>query len=181
MWLLNTTTRQLRNFLNDIPDHMILSHTWGEDEVAFEELEQPRTSQKVGYDKILGCCQLALNDGFEWVWIDACCIDKRSSTELSEAINSMYKWYREAAVCYAYLSDVDSGCMGGASRIFEEGGRGYRDIFEEAHWFTRGGRFKNCLHQRLLSFMTPNGNYWGPKLNSSTKLSKSRGLNLASF
>jgi hypothetical protein len=64
---------------------------------------------KSGYDKIKRCCEVASMDGFEYVWVDTCCIDKTSSAELSEAINSMYRWYGQAEVCYTYLSDVPPG------------------------------------------------------------------------
>ena len=47
-----------------------------------------------------------MKDGLSHAWIDTCCIDKSSSAELSEAINSMYTWYEVAQVCYAYLEDV---------------------------------------------------------------------------
>ena len=52
------------------------------------------------------CCNQAKRDGYKYAWVDTCCIEKNSSAELQEAINSMYRWYSEAAVCYAYLSDV---------------------------------------------------------------------------
>ncbi|KAI6138370.1 hypothetical protein BKA82DRAFT_58501, partial [Pisolithus tinctorius] len=65
----------------------------------------------------------AVKDGYEWLWIDTCCIDKRSSSELSEAINSMFRWYRDAQVCYAYLNDVDESDI--------PTGRDY-------HWFPDG-------------------------------------------
>lgn len=61
---------------------------------------------KQGIEKILNCCNVAMKDGYNYIWIDTCCIDKSSSAELSEAINSMFRWYREAGVCYAYLDDV---------------------------------------------------------------------------
>jgi hypothetical protein len=153
MWLLHTTSRKLRNFLNDIPDYVILSHTWGDDEVAFEEIDQPYAFQKAGYEKIIGCCRLAINDGFDWAWIDTCCIDKKSSAELSEAINSMYRWYWEAAICYVYLSDVDSGCMNGSNRIFEVGERvERRHGLEGSRWFTRGWTLQELIAPEVVEF-----------------------------
>jgi hypothetical protein len=74
MWLLNTATLRLRSFFEDIPDYDILSHTWGDGEVAFEDIAQPHAQKMTGYDKIIGCCRLAVKDGFEWAWIDTCCI-----------------------------------------------------------------------------------------------------------
>jgi len=62
--------------------------------------------KKVGYEKVNQTCLIAKSHGFNYVWIDTCCIDKTSSVELSEAINSIYHWYQESGICYAYLVDV---------------------------------------------------------------------------
>jgi hypothetical protein len=132
MWLLNTTTLKLHSFFENIPDYVILSHTWGQGEVAFEDIAQSYAQTMAGYDKIAGCCRLAVNDGFEWAWIDTCCIDKRSSAELSEAINSMYKWYWDAAICYAYLPDVSVSAE-------------WKDQLEKSRWFTRGWTLQELL------------------------------------
>ncbi|KAI4595348.1 hypothetical protein KJ359_007023 [Pestalotiopsis sp. 9143b] len=77
--------------------------------------DNPAESERAQYQgmtKILRCVEEALSDGYEYIWVDTCCIDKTSSAELQEAINSMFKWYERAKVCYAYLSDVDSSTPG---------------------------------------------------------------------
>src|ERR1700712_1498424 len=86
--------------------YSILSHAWGEDEVVFTNILEGTANTKLGYEKIRNACRQALRDGFNHIWIDTCCIDKRSSSELSEAINSMFKWYSESEVCYVYMADV---------------------------------------------------------------------------
>ncbi|RYN21419.1 hypothetical protein AA0119_g9356 [Alternaria tenuissima] len=108
MYLINTTTIKIRPFIGIIPKYVILSHTWDEDEVTFESMQRPneRTKALKGYMKIKRCCEQAKQDGYRWAWVDTCCIDKRSSAELSEAINSMYRYYWGAEKCYAYLTDV---------------------------------------------------------------------------
>ena len=111
MWLLDTSTLELRDFVGSgIPQYAILSHTWGPEEVTFRDMRKDNAAAKgkAGYDKIKKCCEKAQRDGHRHVWIDTCCIDKRSSAELSEAINAMYRWYQDAKVCYAYLADVPS-------------------------------------------------------------------------
>jgi hypothetical protein len=76
MWLLDTTTLELHNFLTDIPDYVILSHTWGPEEVSFDDIRKPEVRRKLqGFDKVVRCCQQALDDRFEWAWIDSCCIN----------------------------------------------------------------------------------------------------------
>jgi hypothetical protein len=64
-----------------------------------------------GYKKLKMACSIATVDKFDYIWIDTCCIDKTSSAELSEALNSMYRWYEEAEECYAYLADVPQGTI----------------------------------------------------------------------
>ncbi|KIN93618.1 hypothetical protein M404DRAFT_35924 [Pisolithus tinctorius Marx 270] len=100
--------------------YAILSHCWGvaengEKEVSFQEMEQlmimneekrNEIRRRTGYKKIIDTCKQAQKDGLEWVWVDTCCIDKKSSLELSEAINSMYRWYANAKQCYAYIHDT---------------------------------------------------------------------------
>jgi len=93
-----------------IPPYAILSHTWGADamEVTFQDLTNGTGKDKDGYKKIRFCQEQARQDGLEYFWIDTCCIDKSNMGELSQAIQSMFRWYRNAARCYVYLSDVSA-------------------------------------------------------------------------
>ncbi|KAG7050017.1 HET-domain-containing protein [Colletotrichum scovillei] len=105
MRLLHTTTFKLREFSGtETPPYGILSHTWGRNEFTFRDFQ--RAGYRGGITKIDGMCRVARDQRLSWVWIDTCCIDKSSSTELSEAINSMFAWYRQAATCFVYLEDV---------------------------------------------------------------------------
>lgn len=131
MRLLDTTTIKLSEFFDDdIPPYAILSHTWGKNEVSFKDLDRVRTKGPHRYYKIARCCALAASQGYKWVWIDTCCIDKTSSAELSEAINSMFRWYQRSETCYAYLEDVSSDDM---------------DKFGSSRWFTRGWTLQELL------------------------------------
>jgi Heterokaryon incompatibility protein (HET) len=117
---------------DNIPHYAILSHTWGEDieEVSFNDMMDGTGMSKPGYDKIQFCGEQARRDGLQYFWIDTCCIDKSNSTELQEAINSMFRWYCNAAKCYVYLADVSGlpwrlteglvGCPG--NRLFGRAG-----------------------------------------------------------
>ncbi len=102
MWLLNTFTIKLEYFsTEDKPQkgYAILSHTWGSEseEVTFRDIfkESSIAKCKLGYHKVRGCCEQARKDGYDYAWVDSCCIDKRSSAELTEAINTMFKWYQD--------------------------------------------------------------------------------------
>jgi hypothetical protein len=94
----------------NIPEYAILSHTWGADteEVTYRDLIDGTGKNKVGYEKIRFCGEQARRDGLHYFWIDTCCIDKSNNNEFAEAINSMFRWYRNAAKCYVYLPDVSS-------------------------------------------------------------------------
>ena len=140
MWLINADKLTLEYFADttnrDFPHYAILSHAWGADEVSFADFTSPEKGiSKKGYDKIRNCCEIARSEGFDYAWIDTCCINKSSSAELSEAINSMFQWYRGAGVCYAYLSDVDRS----------DSPLSRSSSFARSRWFTRGWTLQELL------------------------------------
>lgn len=133
MWLLDTSSLVLSAFSDDIiPYYVILSHTWGKEEVSFKDIQGPheRVLNRDGYKKIKRCCAQALEAGFRFVWIDTCCIDQTNSAELSEAINSMFRWYENAVTCYAYLEDVKPSTP---------------QKFFTSRWFTRGWTLQELI------------------------------------
>lgn len=144
MWLLDAETLVLKHFEDGRRvegQYAILSHTWGEDEVSFDEIHSDSAKSKKGYRKIIDTCRQAVADGLQYAWVDTCCIDKRSSSELSEAINSMYRWYYHARVCYVYLSDLapaDAPLTNGR--------------LQGCRWFTRGWTLQELIAPPLLIF-----------------------------
>jgi hypothetical protein len=144
MWLLNAETLVLEHFQDGRQvegQYAILSHTWGDDEVSFDEIHLDSAKSKQGYRKIANTCRQAVADGLKYAWVDTCCIDKRSSSELSEAINSMYRWYYHARVCYAYLSDLPPPYTAlNCERL------------QNCHWFTRGWTLQELIAPPLLVF-----------------------------
>ncbi|KAH8892587.1 HET-domain-containing protein [Thozetella sp. PMI_491] len=129
MRLLDTEKLRLCEFADDaIPPYAILSHTWAREEVTLQDLLIGSSTQAAG---------------FEYIWIDTCCIDKTDKAELSEAINSMYRWYQEALVCFAYLEDVcsteDSSSL--ASQV------------SKSRWFTRGWTLQELIAPRKVHFI----------------------------
>jgi hypothetical protein len=149
MRLLDVETRQLEEFFGvAIPPYAILSHTWGKEEVTFRDLEVPGHQAKAGYAKIDGCCRQAATDGLKYVWIDTCCIDKLSSAELSEAINSMFRWYENSQVCYAYLEDVPPNTDAYTS-----------ESFRKSRWFTRGWTLQEMIAPKATIFFATD---WDP-------------------
>lgn len=146
MHLINVETLRLERFIADsTPPYAILSHTWGseKEELSFADIEGGNTRKAgCGANKLKGCCAQAKKDNLEWVWIDTCCIDKQSSSELGEAINSMFQWYRNAAICYAYLSDVPHG----------DDHRSQRSKLSSSRWFQRGWTLQELIAPEELWF-----------------------------
>ncbi|KAB5545471.1 heterokaryon incompatibility protein-domain-containing protein [Coniochaeta sp. 2T2.1] len=145
MRLVNTRTLELVDFIGDMgtcPRYAILSHTWSDDEVTYQDMTTDREAATLekGYSKIVAACRQArrqaddvqyVDEPLDWIWIDTCCIDKSSRAELSEAINSMYLWYSHSNVCFAFLSDVH--CRVDMAQ------------FSGSRWFTRGSTLQELL------------------------------------
>jgi WD40 repeat protein len=140
-----------------IPLYAILSHTWGTDneEVSYEDLQKGTGMHKSGYDKIRFCAQRAEQDGLRFFWIDTCCINKANFTELSAAINSMFRWYREAARCYVYLADVPNPRDPASTAI--------ESAFSLSRWFTRGWTLQELIAPTSLQFFSQSGELLGSK------------------
>ncbi|KAJ4366778.1 hypothetical protein N0V83_007303 [Neocucurbitaria cava] len=102
--------------------------------------------KKKGYSKLETSCRMALRRNLKYAWIDTCCIDKSSSTELSEAINSMYRYYTEAEVCFAFLDDVQM----------------LRDL-NESVWFRRGWTLQELIAPRDMCFYSATWQTLGSK------------------
>lgn len=155
MRLLHNKTLKLAEFLQP-PPYAILSHTWGAEEVTLQEFDRVEAKSKLGWRKISEFCKKAdaeLGAAIEYGWADTCCIDKTSSAELSESINSMFKWYREAACCYAVLEDVEH-----TKDVAELSQR-----IRGSRWFTRGWTLQELLAPTEVKFFDKNWNFIGTK------------------
>ena len=154
-----------------IPKYAILSHTWEEDEVTYKEmLKRPNeVVSKKGYQKIKACAQQALKDGLEYFWADTCCIDKSSSAELSEAINSMFQYYRNAYVCYAYLYDIPA-------RTASTDHRTWTAKFQISRWFTRGWTLQELIAPRSLQFYSEDWSCVGTKEDLTLAITDRTGI-----
>jgi hypothetical protein len=168
MRLIHTHTIKLHEFHGDkIPQYAILSHRWDEAEVTFQDLRDGKAVKMTGYSKIKRCCAQAALDGWKYAWIDSCCIDKTSSAELSEAINSMIQWYKDARVCYALLADVPSG---GDSHGLEN------SAFRRSKWFTRGWTLQELLAPATVIFFNQDWVALGTKSTLSKAISSITGI-----
>lgn len=136
---------------NDKPfPYVIASHRWLSDEATFRDVRDQQNTDSQGYQKIKAFAEYIQGTmpHIKWMWIDTCCIDKDSAAELSDAINSMFRWYRNAELCIAYLADVESG---------------YPGNFEKSVWFGRGWTLQELLAPRTVLFVTKEWQVIGQK------------------
>ncbi|KAK1475973.1 hypothetical protein CTAM01_15544 [Colletotrichum tamarilloi] len=163
MRLIDTTSFELQSGEQSVyreEGYAILSHRWQPSEIKFNEFLDHTEELKNGagplplcLDKIRGACATARNKGYNWMWIDSCCIDKSSTTEETESINSMFKWYRDAKLCIVYLSDVEVNTTLAEAElkanplIFNRIGRE-----DPSEWFYRGWTLQEMLAPRDLEF-----------------------------
>ncbi|KAI0759962.1 heterokaryon incompatibility protein-domain-containing protein, partial [Trametes elegans] len=169
MYLINTETYELHLFKNidEAPPYAILSHVWGANEQTFEETPLVREGKRkrgilrrVGdrafrppSKKIKGACDRARRDHFRWLWADAACIDAANSTELGETINSFFKLYARAAMCYAYLADVPPGADAHAPR----------SAFRRSRWFRRAWTLQELIAPHSVIFLAADWSAIGAK------------------
>jgi hypothetical protein len=158
------------DLLKNIPPYAILSHTWGDDceEVTFNDLTTITGKEpKSGYGKLHFCAQRATADNLQHFWIDTCCIDKSNSTELQEAINSMFKWYQNATKCYVYLSDVSE--------------TDWELDFCKSRWFTRGWTLQELISPNKLEFYSKDGTFLGDKKTLVQQIHEITGISIAAL
>lgn len=164
MWLINCRTLTLEEHLDfKSIDYAILSHTWEQgEEVQFDEFRSKTAKSKKGWEKIEKTCQLAINHGHELAWVDTCCIDKKSSAELSEAINSMFPWYWSSRVCYVFLADYDVSHPDPDMSC--------------SRWFSRGWTLQELIASSRVRFFDRNWNLVGEKKQLARELSLITGI-----
>lgn len=159
MRLINSNTLQLEDFFTrPIPEYAILSHTWGPEEVTYQQFmssDRHEIKHMKGYVKINEACALARSHQLGYVWVDTCCIDKTKSAELQESIASMFRWYEEANVCFAFLEDVPS-------RTKQET-KQWQATFAASRWFTRGWTLQELLAPRLVEFSSSTWEFLGTR------------------
>jgi hypothetical protein len=174
MWLIDTCRLVLRGFVEP-PPYAILSHRWEDVEITLEMMQgldqdedsdefgtrfhmrQEQLRSSVGGLKIISACKQARQEMIEWIWIDTCCIDRTSSAELSEAINSMYRWYKESHVCYAFLAHTP---------------------WTESDWFERGWTLQELLAPDVVRLFDARWEYVGTRRSKAKILSDRTGIDV---
>jgi hypothetical protein len=157
---------------SNIPPYAILSHTWGDEEVHYDDIGNVRGMTKAGYAKILFCARRAAADGLQYCWVDTCCINKSNSSELSEAMNSMFRWYQNAKQCYVYLVDVSSDSRNEMSHSIE----GWELAMRRSRWFTRGWTLQELIAPSYVEFFSKGMDRLGDKKSLEKMLHEITGI-----
>ena len=163
-----------KDIINNTIPYAILSHTWGDDgdEVNFEDLTDGSWGTKAGYRKLQFCGKQAARDGLQHFWVDTCCIDKSNNAELSEAINSMFRWYRNAAKCYVYLTDVSTNDHDKIDPSLQS----WEAAFRSSRWFTRGWTLQELIAPLSVEFFCSNSKRLGDKKSVERQLHEITGI-----
>jgi hypothetical protein len=166
-----------KDIINNTRPYAILSHTWGEDdeEVNFKDLMDGSGETKTGYRKLRFCAEQAACDGLQHFWVDTCCIDKSNSVELQEAINSMFRWYQNAAKCYVYLSDVSTTKLKASDKFSEYT---WELTFRTSRWFTRGWTLQELLAPGSVEFFSREGECLGNKRTLERQIHEITGITI---
>ena len=160
---------------DNTPRYAILSHTWEADdqELTFQDMVHGAGTDKTGYRKILFCRDQARNADLQYFWVDSCCIDKTSSAELSEAINSMFRWYQNAVQCYVYLSDIsikNFGRQALPAQLLDD------STLRTSKWFSRGWTLQELLAPRSVGFFCHEGQFLGDKASLELQICNITGI-----
>ncbi|KAH9207879.1 hypothetical protein DL95DRAFT_481880 [Leptodontidium sp. 2 PMI_412] len=159
---------------NATPAYAILSHTWIDgQEVTYQDLINGAGNSKSGYDKIKFCGEQATRDGLQHFWVDTCCIDKSDADELATAINSMFRWYRNAKKCYVYLADVTIPGCGADVQTCQYL---WEAAFRESRWFSRGWTLQELIAPAIVEFFSKEGKRLGDKQSLETLIQDITGI-----
>ena len=152
--------------------YAILSHRWLDGEVLFKDIENGTAESKAGFSKLEFCARQAAKDGIVYFWVDTCCINKESSAELSEAINSMFTWYKNATKCYVYLSDLSLSRWDIKVSTAEHRMKKLRKNL----WFTRGWTLQELIAPSSVEFFSKEGWRIGDKTTFREEVGQVTGL-----
>lgn len=153
---------------SSIPPYATLSHRWRDEEVEYEHMVGNHDyKNRRGYTKIEQCARAALRYGIHYIWVDTCCIDKSSSAELSEAINSMYLWYNDSLICFAFLDDVpcDDGILDTTK-------------LRRSSWFTRGWTLQELIAPKTMTFYSDEWVKLGSRFDLANTISVASGIDI---
>jgi tetratricopeptide (TPR) repeat protein len=160
-----------------IPPYAILSHRWSGSEILFNDVQSEAYREKEeSYKKLAFCAKQAAQDNLQYFWVDTCCIDKWNLAELSKAINSMFEWYKNAARCYVFLSDVSVSTTTEPTQRSD-----WEASFRTSAWFTRGWTLQELIAPVSVEFFSCEGYRLGDKASLDQLIHKITNIPLAAL
>lgn len=185
MHLLRTDTYEVVRAPHPTPPYAILSHRWESEEIVFHTIRNlkstalhntsfPSTpaSLRASAVKIRGACAIAQKQGYQYIWIDTCCIDKTNSEELRSALNAMFKWYRNAAVCFTYFNDVTFSAP--TEKMFMSDRPDRRG--QASEWFDRGWTLQELIAPRQMQFFDKHWKMMGTRSELANLVGRVAGI-----
>lgn len=167
MRLLNSSSLTFQEFFDEqTPPYAILSHRWGQQEISYADFLAGHKKDHAGHLKVLDICRIAKSNGHQWIWCDTICIDKTSSAELTEAINSMFEYYARSQICYVYLQDVPPKLTAEQTN----------NAFQRSEWFSRGWTLQELLAPREILFLNSAWTSFGTKAQLSWAINQATGI-----
>jgi hypothetical protein len=152
MRLLNVHTLEFSTYYGNARKYVVASHRWTADnEATIGDVKNGCSKDKSGYKKVEGFAKYVREHicYVDWLWIDTCCVNQDSDREVSEAVNSMFRWYSQAELCLAYLADVDKA---------ED-----EHSFRRSDWFRRGWTLQELLAPYTVVFLSQDWEVIGHK------------------
>jgi heterokaryon incompatibility protein (HET) len=171
----------LTKFVSNVPPYAILSHTWANDdsEIIFSDIKNGTAKTKtVAFKKLKFCGERALSDGLDYFWVDTCCIDRSDQNELQHAINSMFRWYRDAVRCYVYLSDISVTKKRKRTSSSKDP---WESAFRISRWFTRGWTLQELIAPQSVEFFSQQGIRLGDKKSLERQIYEITGIPIKAF
>ncbi|KAH9926545.1 heterokaryon incompatibility protein-domain-containing protein [Epithele typhae] len=177
MWLLGTARANLVFFPQpeDVRGgYAILSHTWGREEETFQKVQKLNEDSNSPFspeEQLQSFLKLAEQHGYKYAWVDTCCINKESSSELSEGINSMFRYYALSNICCVYLSDVKYSDTANSDKMWV--------AFKKSRWHWRGWTLQELIASRMLVFYSEEWVCLGTKYELADRLEEATQISAA--
>ena len=180
MWLIDTESLELVEVWDEnSKEYAILSHRWEPGEVSFQDMQDfAVASKKRNFSKIQNLCRQAIHDGYQYAWIDTCCLNRENGIELTEATNSMYRWYQASAVCYVFLFDVFAD-PSNEKESEKKSETNFEAEVAYSEWFTRGWTLQELIAPRNLVFYNRHWTFLGTKETLSQIITQRTGIDEA--
>ncbi|KAF8445020.1 hypothetical protein L210DRAFT_3394323, partial [Boletus edulis BED1] len=131
--------------------YVMLSHRWEHGEPLFQTVGHISVydlEKSPANIKLQTFCSLFGSLGFQWVWSDTCCINKKDNVVLQESLVAMFTWYHGSSLTIVYLRGVLSESQ-------------HPGDLQRSSWNTRAWTYQEYVAAENIQFYTED---WKPYL-----------------